>query len=282
MKNSTILIVIGVDTPANTLATKLEAIRAIPAHASILIFNEMPVISYYAMGITPYSIPVMPLEWHDQITAGKAALEEKANEVETLLAQHDVSDDVSTIACDPAVAADSIARHAMLCDMTWISEDLRAAEPLFRQIAYGILFQSPVGVLLNDASAKAISNPDQVFVAWNTQLQSARAVHQALPILRGAKNIIIGSVDPIKTERRDGEDPGIDVAKWLTHHGCNVTVNQYPSDGQDVATSILKAAKGVDLIVMGAYGHSRAREAVFGGTTRALIEQTDQAVFLAH
>jgi len=70
----------------------------------------------------------------------------------------------------------------------------------------------------------------------------------------------------------------------LTHHGCNVVVQQYPSGGQDIADCLLHRAKevGADLIVMGAYGHSRMRETIFGGTTRAMIEQGDQAVYLAH
>ncbi|MCG3268534.1 universal stress protein [Yoonia sp. I 8.24] len=129
-----------------------------------------------------------------------------------------------------------------------------------------------------------LNAPETVFVAWNTQLQSARAVHLALPALRHAEEVIIGSIDPVKTEWRDGEDPGVDIAKWLSNHGCNVTLRQFPSGGQDIATCILDLSKeaGADLIVSGAYGHSRTREAIFGGTTRDLIKQTDQAVFMAH
>jgi nucleotide-binding universal stress UspA family protein len=63
-----------------------------------------------------------------------------------------------------------------------------------------------------------------------------------------------------------------------------VSVQQYSSGGLGIGSCILDRSKefGADLIVMGSYGRSRAREAIFGGTTRTLIEQTDQAVFLAH
>jgi nucleotide-binding universal stress UspA family protein len=102
--------------------------------------------------------------------------------------------------------------------------------------------------------------------------------------LRQADEVLVATIDPIMSEFRDGEDPGVDVAKWLTHHGCKVDVQQYPSGGHDIGDCILDHSKeyGADLIVMGSYGHSRTRQAVFGGTTRTLIEQTDQAVFLAH
>ncbi|WP_280322803.1 universal stress protein [Sulfitobacter faviae] len=90
--------------------------------------------------------------------------------------------------------------------------------------------------------------------------------------------------DPVSISAYDGENPGTDVAAWLTHQGCNVAVQQYASGGEDIGTAILKRAKetGADLIVMGAYDHSRLREMVFGGTTRSLIEQSAFPVLLSH
>ncbi|MFT6091511.1 universal stress protein [Sulfitobacter sp.] len=284
MKNSTILLVIDKDSSLTTLAQKLETIRAIPAHAAIVIIAKMPVFSYYAVGVEPFGTPDISPEWQQEVTAIKAALHAKEDEVQTLLQQHDLSGDVSTIAAEPAAIADHIARRAMLSDMAWIDEGLRASDTLFREALYGVLFQSPVGVLLNDQKGDVLPHSKRVFIAWNTQLQSARAIHQALPLLRQADEVVIGTFDPVMTEFREGEDPGVDAAKWLTHHGCNVTVKQYPTGGQRVGDCILARAKesGADLIVMGSYGHSRTREAIFGGTTRTLVEQTDQAVFLAH
>lgn len=284
MKNRTILIAIGKDASSAALAKNLEAIRAIPARAAIMIIGEMPVFPYYAVGIPPYGGTDIPPEWQAAVSANQTALKAKEEEIETLLQQHDVSGEVSTVACEPPQVADTIARRAMLCDLALVSDDLRQTETLFRQVVHGILFQSPVGVLLNDHGVDTLLKPKRVFVAWNTHLHSARAVHQALPFLCQADEVIIGTVDPVMKEFRDGEDPGVNVAKWLTHHGCNVVVRQYPSGGQDIGDCILSRSKeaGADLIVMGSYGHSRTREAFFGGTTRTLIEQTDQAVFLAH
>ncbi len=281
MKNSTVLIVIGKDAPKDALARKLEAIRAIPAHAAILVIAEVPNFPYYAVGIPPYGTIVLPADWQEEMTGQKTALQAKEREIETLLAEHDVSGEVSTIACEPSLVADVVARRAMLCDMVMVGDDLRASEALYSKIVHGALFQSPVGVMLNDVDAKALSAPARVFVAWNTHLHAARAVHAALPLLREASEVIIGIVDPVMT---DGEDPGVDVAKWLTHHGCTVAVQQYPSGGRPVSECLLARADevGADLIVMGSYGHSRARQAVFGGTTRTMIEQTSQAVMLAY
>lgn len=284
MKNSTILIAIGKDAPMEDLARTLETVRAIPAQAAVLLIGEMPAFPYYAVGIPPYGATDIPPEWQAEITKNKAALKAKQNEIETLLSQHDVQGGVTVIATEPYRVAADIARYAMLCDIAVIGDDLRVPDTLFRQSIYGVLFQSPIGVVLNDSAGEALLRSKQVFVAWNTHLHTARAVHLALPLLRQAEKVVIGTIDPEMSEYRAGEDPGVDVARWLTHHGCNVTVQQYPSGGHDIGHCILDRSKevGANLIVMGSYSHSRTREALFGGTTHTLIEQTDQAVFLAH
>lgn len=284
MKNSTILIVIGEDAALSELAKTLEAIRAIPAHAAILVVGEMPQIPYYALGVPPYGTTVIPDEWQEVVAENRKALEAKAKEVQTLLKQHDVSGDVSVVSTDLSLIADAVARRAKLCDLALVSDDLRAADTLLRQIIYGVLFQSPIGVILNDFSAKFLPAPKKVFLAWSTDLHTARAIHQALPLLRQAGEVLVATVDPVMSELRDGEDPGVDVAKWLSHHGCKVDVQQFPSGGHEIGDCILERAQeyGADLIVMGSYGHSRTRQAIFGGTTRTLTEQTKQAVFLGH
>lgn len=284
MKNSSILLAIGKDAALDDLGKTLETIRAIPAQVAILIVAAIPEYPYYALGVPAYSTAGFPEEWQRDISTITTLLKEKAAAVEALLEQHDVAGDVDILSSEPALIADAIARRAMLCDMALIGDDLRKPASLFRQVAYGILFQSPIGIMLNSRNAQPLGAPKRVFVAWNTHLHSARAVHQALPLLRNAEEVIIATIDPVMTEYRDGEDPGVDVAKWLTHHGCTVSVQQYPSGGQEIGDCILAKATecGADLIVMGSYGHSRTREAIFGGTTQTLIEQTDQAVFLAH
>ncbi|THH36890.1 universal stress protein [Aliishimia ponticola] len=284
MKNGTILIAVGQDAAMDTLAAKLETIRAIPAKVAILLVGEVPEFPYYAASIPPYGGSVIPPEWQEAVVKNNAALKAKQDEIETLLQQHDVAGGVSVISTEPSRIADAIARRAMLCDVAMVSDDLRDPGTLFRQVVYGVLFQSPIGVLLNDTDATALQQPKRIFVAWNTHLHTARAVHQALPLLRQAEQVTIGTIDPVMSEYYEGEDPGVDVAGWLTHHGCNVTVQQYTSGGNEIGQCILDRSKeaGADLIVMGSYSHSRTREALFGGTTRTLMEQTEQPVFLAH
>ncbi|WP_299788392.1 universal stress protein [uncultured Marivita sp.] len=284
MKDSTVLIAVGKQVSMDALADKLETIRAIPAQVAIVVVGEVPQFPYYAIGVPPYGEVSIPSEWQDALAKTKSDLKAKQDAIEELLEKHDVTGGVSVVSTDPSRISDAVAQHAMVSDIALISDDLRDTDALFREVVHGVLFQSPVGVLLNDAAAATLDRPKRIFVAWTTHLHTARAVHQSLPLLRAAQEVTIGIIDPVMNEDRSGEDPGVDVAKWLTHHGCNVTVQQYPSGGHDVGQCILERSGeiGSDLIVMGAYSHSRAREALFGGTTRTLIDQRDQPVFLAH
>ena len=161
---------------------------------------------------------------------------------------------------------------------------LRPVQAVGRGAVQSALFMSPAGVILNGVSRTAALTPGLVLVAWNSGLPAARAIHAALPVLRTAREVVIAIIDPVMTPYRDGEDPGADVALWLSHHGCKVSVQQMPSGGQPVDAALLKKAKetGADLIVMGGYDHSRMREVIFGGTTRSMVDQTAFPVLLAH
>jgi nucleotide-binding universal stress UspA family protein len=177
-----------------------------------------------------------------------------------------------------------VAWRARVCDLSLVSNDLRDDPQAFKNVLHGLLFDSAAPVVINDEAGEKVLSAQNVLIAWNTSLPASRAVKRALPILKSAKTVTIACFDPVMSEMSDGENPGSDVAKWLTHHGCNVTVEQQPSGGKDIATCILDRAEevGADLIVAGAYGHSRLRENLFGGTTASLTEQTDVAVFMAH
>lgn len=284
MKNSTIMIVVGKDASASGLAKTLETVRAIPARVSILVVGEMPVFPFYAIGVPPYGVSEVPPNWEEDLNAHKAVLAPKVTEIEALLSLHGVAGEVATVASDPALVADAISQRALYCDVALVGDDLRDESNLFKQVLHGVLFRSPIGVVLNDRDATGLGAAKRVFVAWNTQLHAARAVHQALPILQLAEEVIVGIIDPVLPDVNHGEDPGVDLATWLSHHGCNVVVQQFQSGGLEIGEAILARAKEMasDLVVMGAYSHSRTREALFGGTTRTLIAQTEQPVFLVY
>lgn len=125
---------------------------------------------------------------------------------------------------------------------------------------------------------------DRVMVAWNAGREAARAVNDALPILERAKRVVVASINPEPTPRGHGELPGADISLHLARH--RVKVEMHPLDGRDIGVADLLlsqlADESADLLVMGAYGHSRARELVLGGVTREILRSMTVPVLMSH
>jgi nucleotide-binding universal stress UspA family protein len=149
-----------------------------------------------------------------------------------------------------------------------------------------------VGSLVLDAGRPALVIPhagtvnapgDNVLVAWDGSREAARAVADALPLLKAARYV---SVDIVRRAEPHSEAPiGIDVAAWLDSHGINASFSLTPPRlGARTGASLLARASDLhfDLIVMGAYGHSRARERVFGGVTQTMLESMTIPVLMSH
>jgi nucleotide-binding universal stress UspA family protein len=125
--------------------------------------------------------------------------------------------------------------------------------------------------------------PERVVVAWNASREARRAITDALPFLVGAETVTILVVDPQKNPRH-GEEPGADVAHYLTRHGARVVVEPVQSRGEAIADVILAYARrhATDLIVVGAYSHARTTQMIFGGVTRSLLRDAAVPLLIAH
>jgi nucleotide-binding universal stress UspA family protein len=124
----------------------------------------------------------------------------------------------------------------------------------------------------------------RVAVAWSASREAARAVNDALPMLERAQAVDVVTVNPGDAPFGHGEEPGADIALHLARHGIKVEVQRIETRDLDVANTILShlADRGSDLLVMGAYGHSRLRELVLGGVTRTILHDMTVPVFMAH
>ena len=139
----------------------------------------------------------------------------------------------------------------------------------------------PVLVVPNGGAPKAPGKV--VMLCWNASRESARAAADALPFLKAAQEVILLIVDPHAAEGH-GPEAGADAATWLARHGIKVSVQREVAGDDDVGDVILSRAAdhGVDLIVMGVYGHSRLREMVMGGVSRKLLTSATVPVLMSH
>lgn len=122
-----------------------------------------------------------------------------------------------------------------------------------------------------------------VVLAWNASREARRAITDSLPILMAAESVSVIIVDAEKNARH-GQEPGSDIAHFLRRHGVAANVERLQSNNVPIAEAILgyAAANDTDLIVLGAYSHSRARELLFGGVTRSLLSSVTVPMLIAH
>jgi nucleotide-binding universal stress UspA family protein len=118
-------------------------------------------------------------------------------------------------------------------------------------------------------------------VAWNGSREAARAVQDALPLLAASASVTVLLVNPEEEAEIDAADQ---LVAHLARHGLNASKRVLRQDVVAVSDTILAqiAALGADLLVMGAYGHSRLREMILGGVTRDVLRHMSVPVLMAH
>src|SRR5215471_6305021 len=124
----------------------------------------------------------------------------------------------------------------------------------------------------------------RVVIGWNASREAARAVNDAMPLLTSAETVTVLTIDPREGPRAHGELPGADISLHLARHGVKAEIERTVSADLPVGEVLLSrvADLGADLLVMGAYGHSRARELLLGGATRSLLRSMTLPVLMSH
>jgi len=154
--------------------------------------------------------------------------------------------------------------------------------PLQRDVLVDLLIGSGAPLLLVPPEWNTSGATKKAMVAWDGGVQSARAIRGALALLEEAGSVEIVSV--LGEKDMSARAPGADVARSLARRCRNVSTNALPIQGDDAARTLYDHAKLTrsDLVVMGAYGHSRFREFILGGVTHTVLDQTDIPTLLSH
>jgi nucleotide-binding universal stress UspA family protein len=121
-----------------------------------------------------------------------------------------------------------------------------------------------------------------IAVAWDFSRAAARAVSDALPLLEKAKKVRIVTV--INEKKLDNEHSAEELAKNLARHGIDVVLDKVDADGRGIGEAIeaYTASHKIDVLVMGAYGHSRWREFILGGATKSLLSKPPLPILFSH
>ena len=181
--------------------------------------------------------------------------------------------------------ADGVVEHALEAGLVIVSqahkENANGLEPGF---AEQVIMESGRPVLVIPAYGTFEDVGHNVLAAWNGTRESARAVFDSLAVIKPGADITLAWLNPEDDLPADEDLPGTEMAATLGRHGFNATAQAAPTGGLDTGDAFLSLASdlGSDMLVMGAYGHSRMREFVFGGTTRTILESMTLPVLMSH
>ena len=273
----TILAVAGLEHGDADIDLAASLCAEVGAHLSVFVvaFAAPPPIGAYAAMISD--------AWVQERQADTARLEERLAAITARLSGLDISADIAGSYCETAWADDAIGRRGRYADLTLIGPDLLGADTLKEKALEGALFWSGKPVLLMPKSAPPTLQPGRVMVAWDSRIEASRALREALDLLKSAQEVRLVLVDPEEGEDAHGDEPGADAAIYLVRHGVRVGVDRLPSSGRPVAEVLRRHASDMaaDMIVMGAYGHSRLRQRILGGVTRSMIEEPPLPILMA-
>ncbi|QGX99472.1 universal stress protein [Roseovarius faecimaris] len=150
-------------------------------------------------------------------------------------------------------------------------------------ITEATLFEGSTPALILPAGSAPEPRFNNVVIAWNESAEALNATRAAMPLLKAADKVHVVVIDP-PTHGPNRSDPGGLLSQYLARHGVTVQVEVLSKTLPRISDVLSRhvADIGADLVVMGAYGHSRVREAVFGGATRDLLETSTVPVLMAH
>ncbi|MBS0561260.1 MAG: universal stress protein [Proteobacteria bacterium] len=275
----------GAARDENTVATALAVAGRLEASVTALCPLELLYPGDLAGAIGAYPQLLVLRDVAGQLDA---RLHEQASQIESSFQQKlkEAGLDGGFEAIDGA-AMDVVATRARIADLVVIGQampGMPAPVPI-SAIITEVLMRSGRPVLLVPFAGKHPAMARNVLIGWSGTREAARAVHDALPLLAPGARVTVLSVQKGHAGEAEPHKPGEALAEHLVRHGFAATAARTVSDHNvGDADALLNFASdlGADLLVTGAYGHSRVREIVLGGVTNALLDHATLPVLMSH
>lgn len=261
-----------------TLTNALTFAQTSNSHLMVLVVGELmaPMVSAYDM--------VNSEIWVEQTNEARAKATARVDKIEAMLAGSDVSGTVVSAVAQNGNIPGIVARTARYSDLTMMFAPEDPDKRLRDAIISGVLFDSGSAVLISGAGQTATLTPSTAVIAWNATPEAGRAVREAMPILKAAGTVITLLIDPVPSFSGHGDEPGANIANYLSHHGISTVIERVPSEGRGVEEVIRRVVRdnAAELLVLGGYGHSRLRQRIIGGTTTSMLDAPPCPTLLAH
>jgi nucleotide-binding universal stress UspA family protein len=262
----------------DTLKQAVAMASALDAHLDLLCIGvDRTQTGYYYAGM---NAAVLQETLHQ-------AREEASEMAKAAKKQLDLTDlrwGVTEAVCQLADVSRFVASHARFADLAIVPRpygDDRGIE--LEPAVEGALFEGQTPVIVLPDGGSELKLPQKIAIGWNESAEALRAIRSALPLLSQAQTTRIVVIDPPK-HGPTRSDPGGQLSQFLARHGVKVDIDVLSKTMPRVSDVMRRHVIdiGADMVVMGAYGHSRFREAILGGATRNMLETCEVPVFMAH
>ena len=268
--------VISIDSDQAALETAASLAAQFEARATAMVL-AVHVSSEYAERAQPLSAVL-----EDLLAGARSAAAQEHERLAAWLGAQQQEFDLRQLTIESAVDQNRIAAHARMADLivaTRAGTHARARQALIEDV----LFRSGRPLLLTPEASR-VRRFDTIVIGWNASQEAVRAIAGAMPLLQAATKVVVTTVDATPSPGGHVERPGRELADHLKRHGVVAEVRNVDGLGRSHAKALEDdaIAIGADLMVLGAYGHSRAREFVFGGVTRELLGHGRLPLLLSH
>jgi nucleotide-binding universal stress UspA family protein len=276
MDAKSILLVIGTAKADADLQKAIAIGIEENAHLSVL-------VSAIAMPPSVGDYPVGEV-WLGRREKEMAAIEAQVLASREQCAASGLSFDVDSFYPERAWSDAAMAERARYVDLVLVGGSAFQDLDLKQSVVGGAVIDSGRPAMIFPDDGLPTLRPRRVLLAWDRSVSAGRAARAALKTLVAADTVRLVMVDPVPPRGKDREQPGADMAAYLARHGVRVEIDEIASGGHTVEEVLLRHALdvGADLLVIGAYGHTRLRERVFGGVTKSMLDTRRISMLMAH
>ncbi|MBP2562449.1 nucleotide-binding universal stress UspA family protein [Neorhizobium galegae] len=273
MSFSTILTAVRSDAGDEEIQAAARLARSAVAHLSVLL------ISIAAPPPVGAHMVTVSTAWRKERQADQAKLRLRADEVEKLLADALTPHNVTECYTELFHVDNIVGQDARYADLMVLGPGTLQDPALRNAVIDGALFHANLPVLLVPNETIATIEPENVVIAWNGSLEAIQAVKRGRSLLKSAREVTIAIVDPDANNQQSAQE----LSAYLLRSHVDSRIDVLRSDGRTTHQALDDCAHdvGADLIIMGAYGHSRLRELIFGGVTRSMLGNPKRPIFLA-
>lgn len=274
--------ILTVVTDAKSASAQIETAIALTqredAHLDVLCVGiDYTQTGYYYGG----AAAVLTQDAHNEAMAAAGKAEET---VRQRLAQEDIRWAVETSVSMVGALGGPVSMFARFSDLVVLQKPYgESGSQAAEVILESCLFEGHAPVLVVPGGSVSTEYGKRIVLAWNQSDEALSAARAAMPMLKSASLVNITIIDP-PAHGPERSDPGGLLSQFLARHGVKAEVSVLARTLPRASEILCRHARDInaDMVVMGAYGHSRFREAILGGATRNMLEIADLPVFMAH